>query len=103
MAIWAFYLISCSKFDKENKLIVKVGAHRDSEDGFGDMMFQKRNQIISNWKKGKSYMTLILKPNGGFKAGEKIKIVTIDGQEYIKTTDDGKPEDNIGELPKCKG
>lgn len=103
MAIWAFYLISCAKVDKENKLIVKVGVHKDSEDGFGDMMFQKRDLVISNWKKGKSYMTLILKPNGGFAPGKKINIVTIDGKEYIKTEDDGEPKDNIGDIPGCKG
>jgi len=102
LAIWAFYLISCAKFDKENKLIVKIGAHKDSEDGFGDVIFQKRDLVIRNWKMGKSYMTLKLKPNGGFSKGEKINIYTINGKEYIKVTNDGKEEDNIGDVPGCK-
>jgi hypothetical protein len=102
LAIWAFYLISCVKFDKEKKLIVKVGAHKDSEDGFGDLVFQKRDLIISNWKKGKSYMTLHLKPNGGFKQGDKIQVYTINGKEYIKVQEDDKEEDNLGEIPGCR-
>jgi hypothetical protein len=103
LAIWAFYLISCVKYEKEKKLIKKIGAHKDSEDGFGAVVFQKRNIIISNWKKGKSYMTLHLKPNGGFKQGEKINVYTINNKEYIKTKKDDKEEDNIGDLPLCKG
>ena len=103
MAIWAFFLISCTKFDKEGKLITKIGVHRDSEDGFGDMTFQKRDLVIRNWKMGKSYMTLHLKPNGGFEQGEKIHVYTINGKDYIKIKKDDKEEDNLGELPKCRG
>jgi hypothetical protein len=103
LTIWAFYLISCVKFDKENKLITKVGVHKDSEDGFGDLIFQKRELIINNWKKGKSYMTIHIKPNGGFNKGQKINIITIDNKDYIKIEEDDKPVDNIGEIPGCKG
>jgi hypothetical protein len=103
MPIWAFYLVSCAKFDKEKKLITKIGVHKDSEDGFGDMIFQKRDLVLRNWKMGKSYMTLHLKPNGGFKQGEKLSVYRIDGHDYLKVIKDDKPEDNLGELPGCKG
>ena len=103
MAIWAFYLISCVKFDKDDMLIKKIVVHRDAEDGFGDMVFQKRDLVIRSWKMGKSYMTVHLKPNGGFRRGEKIKIVTIDGMDYIKLNDDDSPKDDLGELLRCRG
>ncbi|RLF58886.1 MAG: DUF3892 domain-containing protein [Thermoplasmata archaeon] len=93
---WADYLISAVKYNEKKYHIIKVRSHEDIGDKVGPSFEESRKTVVSNLKKGKTYCTIIMKEK--WTKGAPIKIVQINGKEFIKTYSNNKEEDNLGEL-----
>ena len=100
MQKWADYLISSVKTNSNNPFIDTLEVHSD----FGCMVcetaFVSRADVIENIKRGVSYATVFRTAMGKWRRGEDVRVVTVDGVEYLRT--DAKPvaQDNFDDIPE---
>lgn len=100
MAKWADYLISAVKYNDAKTAIVAVKVHQDLGDKISIATeHSSRQKVIQDIENGKRYMT-ITKSESGYQNGQKVEIVLIDGQKFIKTLKDNIQRDNLEELPE---
>lgn len=100
MAKWADFGISAVRYDVNHKHIVSVMAHPDNGDTIGTGEVQSRQKVIANIKLGLTYVTIIRSNDGKWKLGQPVKIVKINGVEYIKTDSNSTERDNLENLPE---
>jgi len=99
MEKWADFLISAVRYNAQKTHIDKVRSHKDEGDNVGTGEETTREDIVRKIKEGKTFVT-IYKSNDKWKKGEDVRIVDIDGQEYIRTDRNRTKKDNLGELPE---
>lgn len=96
---WANFLISFVKYDKQKNLIEEVEVQEDLGFGISNTTdFITRQTLIENIEKKLTYTTIVLEEKGMWKMGQKVELVTLNGQKYLKTNNDDTPRDNLGEL-----
>lgn len=100
MAKWADFLISAVRYDKDKKHIFKVKKHEDKGDNVGSAETVARTVVVSELKKGYTYMTIYKGDEGKWKKGEDVRIITVNNKEYIRTDANEKEADNLGNLPE---
>ena len=100
MEKWADYLISAVRYNPEHTRIIKVREHEDLGDKVGQATEVTRQEVISKIKQGKKYMTIFRTKDGKWKRGEEVHILTIDGEEFIRTDANKIKADNLGNLPE---
>ena len=100
MVKWADYGISEVKYNDRHTRIIAVKVREDLGDNFGKEMKWARLDVVTELKKGKTIITIPPGSNGDFKQGAMVKIFRLGGEEFIKTEDNDKKEDNLGELPE---
>lgn len=100
MEKWADYGISAVKYNSAHTHIDKVRIHPDNGDKMGQSVEQARTDIVNAIKKGTTFVTILKGDDGKWKKGQPVYIIKINGVEYIKTVDNGKAEDNLGNLPE---
>lgn len=100
MQKWADYLISGVKSEVGSNRIHHVEIHSD----FGCLVCEtkilSRAEVIESIKKGTSYVTVFKTAMGKWRRGEDVRVVTVNGEEYIRT--DAKPvaSDNFDDVPE---
>jgi hypothetical protein len=100
MAKWADYCISAVRYNSEHTHIVKVKVHPDNGDTIGDATEWLRTDVITAIGNNKTFVTIVRSPEGKWKKGEDVRIVTINGTKYIRTDANNKASDNLGNLPE---
>jgi hypothetical protein len=100
MQKWADYLISGVKSITGSNLINCVEVHSDFGCLVCETTIETRAQVIANIKQGISYATVFRTTLGKWRRGEDVRVVTVDGVEYLRT--DAKPEasDNFNDVPE---
>ncbi len=66
-----------------------------NDDGSPTTRIEQRSTVISNIKAGKPYRT---QPPGGA-AGAAVRIVNVNGTDYLRTDANKTPKDNLENLP----
>ena len=95
------YLISSVEYDSDNKMIDKVRTHeKQDEYGVGYPYAEHRKQLLNNLKEGKSYYTLVQQEGSEFdyNVGEKVVIVEIQGNEYIRIDKERNEKNYLGDV-----
>lgn len=100
MAKWADYCISEVRYNTEHTHIVKVKVYPDLGDTLGDVTEWTRLDVVNSIGQGKSFVTIYKNPEGKFKKGEDVRIITVSGTKYIRTDANSKAADNLGKLPE---
>ncbi len=98
MAKWADYGISAVRYDSEHTHIVKVRVHEDKGDKIGAPTEWTRSQVVTAIENGKSLVTILR--GGNWKKGQDVHIITVKGTKYLRTDQNLKASDNLGELPE---
>jgi hypothetical protein len=100
MQKWADYLVSRVKSVTGSNLIRCVEVHSDFGCLVCETTIESRSEVISNIKHGVCYTTVFKTAMGKWRRGEDIRVVTVDGIEYLRT--DAKPEaaDNFNDVPE---
>lgn len=93
MAQWAEYLVSQASYDKNRKL-QKIKQHKDTGEIVDDGQIVERDTLIENLKNGAKYMT-IFSTKSTWKLGDKINLVKVDGEYYIRTDTNKTNFDNL--------
>lgn len=97
---WADFLISAVRYNADHDYIDKVKTHEDEGDEVGSFYEEKRETVISNLKKGKTYMTILKNKEGKWNKGASVEIIRVNNKEFIRTDKNQTESDNLGELPE---
>jgi len=100
MEKWADYLISGVRYDSEHSHIEKVRVHEDTGDKVGSVFESYRQEVVTNIKSKKTYITIYKGHDNKWKKGEEVQIIVVDGIEYIRTDRNQKKSDNLENLPE---
>lgn len=100
MTKWADYAISDVRFNDRHTHIDRVKARADNRDTIGPATDHARADIISALKKGVTYITIFKDRENKWSKGQAVYIIKVNGTDYIKTVDNGKPVDNLDNLPE---
>ena len=99
MTKWADFLISKVCYDDSHKRIKKVEVHTDDGTYVHPAGQVDRLIVVSNLKKGLTYMT-VRNGTNGWKQGDKVIPYAVDDEYFIRTDGNKIKEDNLGELPE---
>ena len=97
---WASEGISAAKFNATHVHIETVLAHPDFGDAIGSPAEYTRQNIFYSIKAGATFVTIFKNRDGKWKKGKPLKIVVVDGKEYLKTVTDKKNSDTLDQLPE---
>lgn len=100
MVKWADYLVSQASYDS-NRRLSKIRQHKDSGEVIDDGQIIDRDTLIENLKNGTKYMT-IFSSNSTWTLGDKITIVKVGGQHYIRTDSNKVDADNLKFVSELK-
>lgn len=100
MSKWADYCISDVHFNSAHTHIDRVRARPDNGDKLGVASDHARADIVAAIKGGVTYVTVFKDKDGNWTKGQPVYIIRVHGTEYIKTVDNGKPIDNLDNLPE---
>ena len=100
MQKWADYLISAVKSRTGSEIIEALEIHSD----FGNMVCEtvvtKRADVVANIKRGVTYSTVFKTAMGKWRKGDDVHLVTVNGQEYLRTDNQLIPRDQFDEVPE---
>ena len=99
MAKWADYGISQVRYNQARTHIEKVKVHVDGGETIGAASEWSRSQVVSAIENGKTFVT-ILKGSEGWKKGQDVHLVTVNGTKYIRTDRNSRASDNLENLPE---
>lgn len=99
MAKWADFLISSVRYNEKPKNIKMVKLHEDKGDTVGGASETTRSEVIRLIKNGKTVCTIYKGDDGKWAKGEPVKIIKVNGDEFIKTVSDSEEVDNLENLP----
>ena len=100
MTKWADYAISDVRFNGRHTHIDRVRARADNGETLGTPADHARADIISAIRNGVTYVTTFKTNEDKWNKGQPVYIIRVNGTEYIKTVDNGKPVDNLDNLPE---
>lgn len=98
MIKWADYCISQKRMNLAGTHIDKVKVHADNGDTIGAGAEWPRNQVVNTIKSGSTFVTVDFR-DGKYHRGEDVRVVLVNGAEYIRTDANAKAADNLGILP----
>jgi hypothetical protein len=84
-AKWADYLISAVQYNEKETHIVKVLAHVDNGDTVGAGVEMTRQKVVTLLDGGTTFKTIYKGSDGKWKEGAEVRVVTIEGEKYIRT------------------
>ncbi len=101
MQKWADYLISGVKTDSNSNRVKTLEAHSD----FGCMVCEtkvfSRDDVINHMKQGLTFSTVFRTPMGKWRKGDDVRLVTVEGKDYLRTDSQvvaGDQFDNVPEI-----
>lgn len=100
MEKWADYLISAVRYNSDHTHIDQVKAHEDTGETFGAGKIYARQTIVDSINEGTTFITIFKNNQGKWNKGQKVYVIRINGADYIKTTNNGKENDNLENLPE---
>jgi hypothetical protein len=98
MVKWAQYLISEVRYSADHRRILQVKQHEDLDGEISEGIIVDRDVVVSNLKKGKTYITIYNGSSKTWKKGEKVRGFSVDGEYYIRTDKNKVNLDNLGML-----
>lgn len=100
MQKWADYLVSAVKTNPNQPRIDSLEVHSD----FGNMVCQTeilpRADVIANIKKGITYSTVFRTAMGKWRKGEDVRLVTKNGEDYLRTDTKSEAQDQFDNVPE---
>lgn len=98
MEKWADYGISAVRYDQNNQYIDKVKVHLDNGDKFGQGEAWSRKDVISKINDSKTFITIIKDSDGKWKKGQDVHVITVDGEQFLRTDVNKRKSDNLENL-----
>jgi hypothetical protein len=97
---WADYGVSGVRFNFAHTHIDQLQINQDNGDSIGGGVIYSRADVIGAIRKGTTFVTIFRGGNGQWNKGQPVYIIRVHSQEFLKTVDNGKPIDNLDNLPE---
>lgn len=96
------YVITKVTYDSDHRRIthVKRAEYDNSENTFGSRTEKSRQTVVNSIENGYVYYTVPPDGDGGYTWGDKVEVVEVNGEKFIRTDGNNIEEDNLGELPE---
>jgi hypothetical protein len=98
-AKWADYVITRVRFNSAGTHIESVETYEHSGNSLTNQSSKTRSSVVSAIDSGKSFCTATKNSEGSYSYGAAVKVVSIDGEKWIKTKADRIKKDNLDNLP----
>jgi hypothetical protein len=100
MSKWADYGISAVRFNLRHTHIDQLQVTQDQGDTFGANSIESRDNVVSAIKRGVKFITIYRGENNQWNKGQPVVIDRVNGVDFLKTVPNGKPIDNLDNLPE---
>lgn len=97
---WSDFVISGVRFNSAHTHIDQVRVSPDNGDTIGASTTEMRQAVVSALKRGRTFSTVFMGGDNKWQKGQPVFIDRVNGIEYIKTVPNGKPIDNLDNLPE---
>ena len=87
------------KYNRDHTAIVEVAVRPDLGENFGDPQKVARADVVAAIEKGRTFVTVYSREGKSAK-GEDVRVVTVQGQKYLRTDNNSIKADNLGALPE---
>ena len=96
------YVIAKVRYDDDHSRITHVrrGSYDNDENVISPRSTQSRQTIVSSLNSGDDYYTVPPDGDGGFTWGDEVEVITIDGEDFIRTDGNEVKGDNLENLPE---
>lgn len=99
------HLITAAKFDEDHVFIEKISTHDQMEGNKISYPYaEERDEVVGKLKDGSTYHTLVKGEERYFdyQLGERVQLIEVDGEEYIRIDDEDEEKDELGEVTKVR-
>jgi hypothetical protein len=96
---WADYVITAVRFNASGSHIEQLQVREDTGETITEPTTKTRATVVSQIEAGNSYCTATKGSDGKWHYGAAVKVVTIDGEKFMKTKADTSKQDNLDNLP----
>ena len=96
---WADYVVTAVRYTDDGTRIDRMQRWEDAGDRLADAQPVSRSSAKMMLALGRSYVTASDGPNG-WQRGQEIGLVTVDGEQYLRTDGRTVPADDLGDLPE---
>ncbi len=96
----ADFYIEKVRYNKNHTRIVWVSVREDSSPKLSGAYNMVRKRMVSLMGEGKQFMTIFRNPEGKYRKGQKISVIRVKGNEYIRTDQDEMEKDQLKDLPE---
>ena len=100
MTKWADYCISKVEYNPSHTHIIKTEVHKDNDDNLSAASEWARTDVVTSIKNGYTFITIFKNEKGEWTKGQEVRIIKVDGTEYIRTDANSKQADNLDRLPE---
>jgi hypothetical protein len=100
MAKWADYGISAVRFNSLHTHIDHVQINVDNRESIGAAQDCARADVVAAIKRNGTFISIFKNASGNWAKGQPVFIDRVAGIEYLKTVPNGKPIDNLDNLPE---
>lgn len=97
---WADYGISAVRFNARHTHIDQVQVTQDQGDSFGPSSTARRDDVVSAIRRGVKFVTIFRSATNQWNRGQPVFVDRINGIDFLKTVPNGKPIDNLDNLPE---
>ena len=97
---WADYGISAVRFNARHTHIDQVQITPDQGAQFGPSSTHQRDDVVSAIRRGVKFVTIFRGAGNNWQRGQPVFIDRINGVDFLKTVPNGKPIDNLDNLPE---
>ena len=97
---WADYLVSGVRSNVGQTRVTVLQIHSDFGNIVSETLIISRADVISKIKSGCRYATVFKTAIGKWRKGEDVHVVTINGEDYLRTDTKNVPSDNFDEVPE---
>ena len=100
MAKWADYCISRVEYNAPHTHIVKTEVRKDNDTSIGTAREWSRLDVVAAIKKGTTFVTVLKDERQQWTRDQEVRIIKVNGIEYIRTDANSKEADNLDRLPE---
>lgn len=99
MAKWADFGVFRVRYNRDHTAIVEVEVRPDLGETFGDPQKAARADVVAAIEQGRTFVTVYSR-EGELTKGEDVRVITLQGQKYLRTDSNSIKADNLGSLPE---
>jgi hypothetical protein len=93
---WADYIITGVRYDSTKTAISEVEVRTHTNDTLTNTRMASRSTVVANLKVGQTYVTSTKNSNGVYSRGEDVRVVRVNGTDYIRSDANSIAKDNLG-------